>query len=348
MIINADCLDYMRTMQDNSIDAVICDPPYGLGFMGQKWDAGLPMQEIWKEALRIAKPGTHLLAFGGDRTHHHLMVALENAGWEIRTCLYWCFASGFPKSHNFGKKLGSEWAGYGTALKPAAEIIVMAMKPLDGTFAQNAEKWGVAGINIDDSRIGSHDFTQDEWSKKGMSRPTRSTFGKHKPSDSKLPSGRWPANLILDEVAGEMLDQQSGTLKSGAMTSTRNVSGSFSANAKESTAKGFGDSGGASRFFFCAKASSSERNEGCESNGHPCVKPISLMTYLIKLVMPPKGGILLDPFCGSGTTIAAATRLGYEAIGIEKEAEYCEIANARVAHAMQKIEEENRQLSFGF
>jgi site-specific DNA-methyltransferase (adenine-specific) len=355
----------MQTMHDNSIDAIVTDPPYGLGFMGKKWDSGLPMQEIWQEALRIAKPGSHLLAFGGTRTFHRLACSIEDAGWEVRDCVSWLYGSGFPKSHNFGKQLGEDWQGYGSALKPAWEPIIVAMKPLDGTFAQNAEKWGVAGINIDECRIGTIRRVPASLSqKKGTN--CLGSFGPDDPSkkfDTNM--GRWPANLILDEEAAEMLDQQSGQSKS-----KKNMTDSWGSSKVHEgyqraahknyvkTLKGHNDSGGASRFFYVAKASSSERNQGleelpeitgkrtlgggemltgsgnkrsiCMKNHHPTVKPLALMEYLIKLVMPPKGGILLDPFAGSGTTIVAATRLGYEAIGIEKEAEYCQIARARV------------------
>lgn len=171
-----DCLTEMRKMQDNSIDFVVCDPPYGIDFMSRDFDKFKDQvafkSETWREVLRIVKPGSMIAAFGGDRTHHHLMNALEAAGFEIRTCIYWVTGQSFPKSHNFGKQLGPEWHGYGTALKPSVEIIVLAMKGLDGTFRENAEKWGVAGINIDDSRVE----------------------GK-----------RWPSNLILDEFNEQIL-----------------------------------------------------------------------------------------------------------------------------------------------
>ena len=330
MIIHGDCLEEMRKMEENSISAIVTDPPYGLSFMGKGWDHGIPNKTIWSEILRIAKPGSYLLSFGGTRTFHRLTCAIEDAGWEIRDCLMWIYGSGFPKSHNhFGID------GYGTALKPAWEPIIMAMKPCDGTFKQNAEKWGQAGINIEDSRV-----------------------------DDK----RWPANLILDEFSSQMLDEQSGLNKS-----KRSFRGKVEIFKKEnswigtSTQRGHDDSGGASRFFYCAKASSRERNDGLEGlelkkcsskqvnskdryengnstnqrpsepirqNNHPTVKPLKLMEYLIKLIMPPKDGILLDPFAGSGTTILAAKNLGYEAIGIEKDEGYCEIARKRLENTL--------------
>jgi site-specific DNA-methyltransferase (adenine-specific) len=363
-IIHGDCLDEMRKMKDNTIDFIVTDPPYGLHFMGKNWDGRVPAIEVWSEALRICKPGSMLSAFGGDRTHHHLMYALEVSGWEIRTCIYWIFGSGFPKSHNFGKQLNFEWNGYGTALKPAAEIIVLAMKPLDGTFVQNAEKWGVAGINIDENRIGSLDYSQDEWSRKGMSRSTMNTYGDHNGSDTQLPSGRWPANLILDEESAEDLDKMTGVSKSTPFKNpTCGCHDSLGRNKHKRTeiGKGHNDSGGASRFFYVAKASSSERNKGLEGmtlkessgcygqfegdgrgrqtehsprqNTHPTVKPISLMKYIIKLLAPPGNPTCLDPFTGSGSTGVACKELDINFIGIEKEKEYVEIAQARIANS---------------
>ena len=350
MIIHGDCLEEMRKMEPNSISAIVTDPPYGLSFMGKGWDRGVPSKDFWEEMLRISKPGAFLLAMGGTRTYHRLTCSIEDAGWEIRDCIMWIYGSGFPKSHNhFGIQ------GYGTALKPAYEPIIMAMKPCEGTFKQNAEKWGQAGINIDGCRIGTHDYSQEEWTKKGLSRPNGNTYGQHNGSDTELPKGRWPANVIFDEEAAEMLDEQSGASKSQAGGLTYNKKTIHLSGKMPHSRTGHNDSGGASRFFYCAKASSSERNEGLEGlpfqsnmrvngpresekdkfatkvkNNHPTVKPLKLMEYLIKLIMPPKDGVLLDPFAGSGTTVLAARKLGYTAIGIEKEQEYCDIARKRL------------------
>jgi|SRR5579864_8795948 len=322
MIINGDCLTEMQKMEANSIDFIVTDPPYGLHFMGKDWDSSTPNVEIWKEALRICKPGAMLASFGGSRTHHHLMIALEHAGWEIRDTIMWIYGSGFPKSHNFGRKLGGEWSGYGTSLKPAYEPIILCQKPLDGTFAQNAEKWGVGGVNIDGSRLP----TEDDRSRTNHKAPGFSGgYGVKNTENNSL--GRWPANLILDEKAAEEL-------------------------------------GNPSRFFYCAKASSSERNAGLEGmplkqtvaggglnntpdnvcgkygsikapqqNNHPTVKPLSLMRYIIKLLAPPGNSRLLDPFAGSGSTLVAAQQLGINAIGIEKSEEYCDIATRRLESA---------------
>ncbi len=360
-IIHSDCLEAMRNMEDNSIDFCVCDPPYGINFMSKQFDRFKDQPAFnsiyWKEVLRICKPGSMLAAFGGDRTHHHLMNAIEDAGWEIRTCIYWIFGSGFPKSHN---KFGFD--GYGTALKPAAEIIVLAMKPLDGTFAHNAEKWGVAGINIESSRIETNErplINSDR-------HDGNNTYGKGLSgsfSNGNTSLGRWPANLILDEESAEQLDQMTGVLKSGAGDKHNKTQlGGYHGNFGLMSGKEYkADSGGASRFFYCAKASSSERNRGLEGmpeyissktgaekrltvggskdislpkqNTHPTVKPISLMKYIVTLLVPPGNPTCLDPFMGSGSTGVACKELGIDFIGIEKEAEYVEIATKRIEFA---------------
>ena len=359
-IINGDCLEEMRKMESNSISCIVTDPPYGLGFMGKDWDAGLPHHDIWKEALRIVKPGGHLLAFGGTRTYHRLTCAIEDSGWEIRDCLMWIYGSGFPKSHNH---FGIE--GYGTALKPAHEPIILAMKKCDGTFKANAEKWGQAGINIDGCRVGTDEMKVTKSNGAILSENRAMEAPNTGRIDCGTKIGRWPANVLFDEEAGKLLDEQSGMSKSKcvAIQRPRGVLQMHGENSRPchgkdlvSKIEGVNDSGGASRFFYCAKASSSERNEGCEAlqdkiggglcatvsgdsrtgnitiqkNNHPTVKPLRLMQYLIKLVIPPKDGVLLDPFCGSGSTILAAHNIGVKAIGIEKNAEYCEIAQARI------------------
>lgn len=326
-ILTGDCREVMKTLEANSIDCIVTDPPYGLSFMGKDWDKGVPNKEFWIEMLRVAKPGAMLLAFGGSRTYHRMACAIEDAGWEIRDCIMWIYGSGFPKSHN---KFG--FPGYGTALKPAHEPIIMAMKPLDGTFVQNAEKWGVAGLNIDGCRIGT---TVETWPKsRSYQRREPGAFNKGIQYTGDSPSGRWPANVIFDEEAGALLDEQSGLSKSplGMVTGqsrSSGIKGNIAGN--HSSMTGHGDSGGASRFFYCAKASSAERNRDCEKNNHPTVKPQKLMEYLIKLVMPPKDGVLLDPFAGSGSTLVAAKTLDVNAIGIELSPEYVKIIEARIA-----------------
>jgi DNA modification methylase len=427
-VVHADCLDAMREMPDASIDAIVTDPPYGLAFMGKNWDHGVPGVPFWAEAFRVAKPGAHLVAFGGTRTYHRLACAIEDAGWEVRDCLSWLYGSGFPKSLDVSKAIdkkkddwadiaavvrfledarqisgvsrkqvenhfgtvnigqafftltpgskprvpmwnqweklktllgfsdamdaevwrlngrkgkpgdawaerevvgsqrgttlavapgqgmdrattdlpitapatdaAKQWQGWGTALKPGWEPAILARKPLVGTVASNVLAHGTGAINVDGCRIEGN---------------------------------RWPANVAFDEAAAHALDEQTG---------------------------------GASRFFYTAKASRSERNAGCENiearpqdptreldaaggnnprnrgaaprvNSHPTVKPVALMRWLVRMVTPPKG-VVLDPFCGSGTTLVAAIEEGFDCIGVEREAEYVAIIEARIAAAQKQ------------
>lgn len=326
-IVHGDCLEVMKSYADNIFSSIVTDPPYGLSFMGKDWDHGIPGVPYWKEALRICKPGSFMLAFGGTRTYHRLACAIEDAGWEVRDCIQWIYGSGFPKSHN---KFGLE--GYGTALKPAYEPILVAMKKCEGTFAKNAEKWGQAGLNIDGCRIScdldKEDLSRGRKATNAIFQSCKKTI--HIEANDK---GRWPANVILDEEAGVMLDEQSGVLKSGKVKP-------YKRKGKNPYSGGFGDynntfsssKGGASRFFYCAKASPSERGQ----NNHPTVKPLKLMKYLLTLVSPPKDGLILDPFAGSGSTIVAAKHLNINAIGIEKESEYVEIAASRINSLIQQ------------
>lgn len=342
-VIQGDCLEEMRKMKPCSIDFIVCDPPYGLNFMGKKWDRAVPNVDIWKEALRVCKPGSMLAAFGGSRTHHHLMIALEQSGWEMRDVIMWLYGQGFPKSLNINKsidkskglereiiglnpnhrvlkdtntmrgqphtnsgvvsipysELAQTFSVYGTALKPSYEPIIIAMKPCEGSFAHNAEKWGVAGINIDGSRIGNEQRTYSGGSKLMEERPwTENQRQGLREKPEYTVSGRWPANIILDQEAEQQLGEPS-------------------------------------RFFYCAKASAKERNQGCDGGitcTHPTVKPIALMKYIINLLAPPGNPILLDPFAGSGSTLIAAQELGIESIGIELNLEYVEIARKRISH----------------
>lgn len=343
-----DCLTVMKEYPDNHFTHVLTDPPYGLKFMQKNWDYDIPKQPVWEELLRICKPGTMMLCFGGPRKYHRLTCEIENAGWEIRDCLMYLYGSGFPKSHNhFGLE------GYGTALKPAYEPIIMCQKPLDGTYAQNAEKWGVAGINIEGSRIGIEEIKTNGGNK------FSNLYGKYNEAIESMHKGRWPANILFDEEAAQQLDQMSGILKSGSTPTYQNKKSSF-CNSKELIPNNPMSSsyGGASRFFYCAKASKSERNKGLEGfelkecekwpqsgvkkgssrtpprqNNHPTVKPLKLIEYLLTLITPPNKGLLLDPFLGSGTTLVAAAHLNIPAIGIEMEQEYCDIAKARILDA---------------
>jgi len=331
-----DCLEVMQTLDENSVDTIITDPPYGLSFMGKDWDYGVPGKRYWVEALRVAKPGAMLLAFGGTRTHHRLMCAIEDAGWQIRDAIFWVYGSGFPKSHNIGKATqDSQWDGYGTALKPAYEIIVLAMKPLDGTFANNALTWGVAGLNIDGGRVAHDEPT------KYTERDNEMWLGARRNTNtlaSPAPSGRWPANLIHD--GSEEVTALFPVTKStpGGMTK---FGGVFGNNGEVKSNAIYTDEGSAARFFYCAKASRKERNAGLpdgESSSHPTVKPLALMRYLCKLTATPTGGTVLDMFAGSGSTGCAAVLEGRDFIGIDLDADYVEIARRRIAHCEAEAE----------
>ena len=484
-LLKGDCLEKLKELQDNSIDSVVTDPPYEIGFMGKGWDdSGIANNpELWKEVLRVLKPGGHLLSFSHSRTYHRQAVAVEDAGFEIRDQIMWIYGSGFPKSHNIGKavdklqgnerevvgdnpnvrkaesqkntvfeggfnedgtitKGNSPYEGWGTALKPAHEPIVMARKPFKGSVAGNVLEWGTGGINIDECRVG---FVNDEDKKEATEK------NQHKKFDSKMGTnqiygdysmlepqnydavGRFPANIIFectcenpivkendkepykykdknykedgflpnvnavapynynDTKGGvihtdpncpcRILDEQSGVTKSskrGAHNNkkTEHTNTYTPPQAMYSSNNTHGDEGGASRFFYCPKASKKDRNEGCDelkqhntkdvssqektllipdknndgkmrenpfigaisgtrTNHHPTVKPTDLMAYLVRMITP-KGGVVLDPFMGSGSTGKAAVREGFDFIGIEREDEYMEIAKSRIEHEQKK------------
>ena len=330
MIHVGDCRDVMRGMAPESIDAVVTDPPYGLSFMGKGWDRGVPGTEFWVEALRVLKPGGHLLAFGGTRTQHRLVCAIEDAGFEIRDQIGWAYGSGFPKSLNLP-------GGLGTALKPAWEPICVARKPLSGTVAENVLRHGTGALNIDGCRIETNPEVDDprlggagSWSTKSMARHVYEGGYAGKEVGSN-PLGRWPANLIHDgseEVVALFPDSKGqqgdvrGTEKSRTGGEGTNCYGEFG----RVPAPKRGDSGSAARFFYCAKAGRAERGEG---NNHPTVKPVALMRYLVRLVTPA-GGTVLDPFAGSGTTGLAAQAEGLKYVLIEREPKYAEIAHRRL------------------
>lgn len=380
MLLVGDCVEQMKTLEANSVDAIVTDPPYGLEFMGKAWDGfGTPLgfqtwSEQWaREALRVLKPGGHLLAFGGTRMYHRLAAGIEDAGFEIRDTLMWLYGSGFPKSLDVSKAIdkaaGAErevvgkhqnpkgkqsdgwghketanitapsteaakkWQGWGTALKPAVEPIVLARKPLIGTVAENVLTHGTGALNIDASRIGTDD-TRSKSSPTALGKMNDDGW-QAKPVIAGSASGRWPANILLDEEAAAMLDEQSGVSKSQGGRIGKKEHGSLAIGAAgvyEKGDPGFGDTGGASRFFYVAKASRAERDFGLERNIHPTVKPVDLVRYLIRLVTP-KGGTVLDPFMGSGTTAVAAIGEGVNWIGCEREPEYLAIIEARIAAA---------------
>jgi len=298
-IICGDSLKVLKDFEDNHFDSVVTDPPYGISFMSKSWDYDVPEVELWKEVYRVLKPGGHLLSFAGSRTYHRMVVNIEDAGFEIRDMLGWLYGSGFPKSHNIGHKV-KEYKGWGTALKPAHEPIVMARKPFNTSVAENVLTHGTGGINIDECRVGT-----DE--------------------------GRFPANIIHDgseEVLEIFPETTSGKMSSKHTRHTdespHGIYGKFDIN--HPLGETYGDTGTAARFFYCAKASKAERGN---KNNHPTVKPIKLMEYLVRLVTP-KEGIVLEPFAGSGTTLIACKQQGFNYIGIEREQEYCDIAEARL------------------
>jgi len=453
-----DCIDKLKELDDNSVDSIVTDPPYGLGFMGKDWDTfdksqfgkqgeegendlknkknfkilpryntdGLyDFTKDWaKECYRVLKPGGHILSFAGSRTYHKICMGIEDAGFDIRDQIMWVYGSGFPKSMNIGmkvdEKLGnkrklverpkseqrpnadnnrdknkdiggfamsdnkyksvgnSEWEGWGTALKPAHEPIVMARKPLsEKTVVDNVLEWGTGGINIDDSRI-----PYDENNKpipqlaqgKTKVNSSKTMFDGQSLNKSKTEAviggsldGRFPANVIFDEEAGKLLDEQSGISKStGGRIEKKTGWGEFGGSGQKEIINGqpgFGDVGGASRFFYCPKTSKTDRNEGLDDfeeksrsdankmmgksgnfktgsgndrttefkNNHPTVKPTDLMLYLIRMVTP-KGGTTLDPFMGSGSSGKAAVRGGFDFVGVEREEEYMKIAKARIQY----------------
>lgn len=383
-LIHGDCLEVLKGVPDNSVDSIVTDPPYGLSFMGKKWDYDVPDQVIWEECLRVLKPGGHLLAFAGTRTQHRMAVRIEDAGFEIRDMIAWVYGSGFPKNmdvskaidkaagvervvigqsayaarrpnkkYEHGQKWGAtlggsdtanitapatnaarQWQGWGTALKPALEPITVARKPFKGTVADNVLAHGAGALNIDGCRVAGDAWTRSTPYKDNIkggklhAAKSESTYECGPQSGNDL--GRWPANLIHDGS-----DEPTELL------------------------------GDAARFFYCAKASKRDRDDGLDgfeaakttfaagtglrNNGdgtprnqtpsnkniHPTVKPTDLMAYLCRLVTPP-GGVVLDPFMGSGSTGKAAVREGFRFIGIEMDAEYLAIAEARIAHEAGK------------
>lgn len=364
MIHVGDCLEVMRGMADNSVDSIVTDPPYGLSFMGKRWDYDVPSTEVWVECLRVLKPGGHLLAFASTRTQHRMAVRIEDAGFEIRDMIAWVYGSGFPKSHN------GPWGG--TALKPALEPITVARKPLAGTVAANWHEHGTGGLNIDACRIETMDklgggdqsaapkIASDGWHRPWMEDEQAKAAHADRCNTNVAKAealGRWPANLIHDG-SGEVLAAfpaapgQQGDLRGHSRDRVSlGIYGDMGA-ARDAIARA--DSGSAARFFYCAKATREDRNDGLDSgqapavsagatmrdreianwparngNHHPTVKPTDLMRYLCRLVTPA-GGLVLDPFMGSGSTGKAAVLEGFQFVGIEQDPVYAAIAEARI------------------
>lgn len=331
VLYHGDCIETMRTMPEGSVDSIVTDPPYGLGFMGKKWDA-LPPGEDWaRECLRVLKPGGHLLAFGGSRTWHRLAVAIEDAGFEMRDSLAWLYGSGFPKHR--------------AALKPAFEPVVMARKLFKGSLTANEATHGTGALNIDACRIAlsAGEDAAELTARSGGVRGFADQFvgGKARgapPTD--MSRGRWPANVLLDEHTADELDRQSGVLTSGAKKPHANANrdtASFGKQMAHTVNEFPSDSGGASRFFYVAKAPKSERPV-VDGIAHATVKPLALMRHLVKLVTPA-GGTVLDTFAGSGTTVEAAMVEGFNVIGIEREAEYLPLIQARIARVKRLSQE---------
>ncbi len=437
-LLHGNCLDRLRELPDCSVDACVTDPPYGLSFMGKAWDYDVPGADVWREVLRVLKPGGHLLAFAGTRTQHRMAVQIEDAGFEIRDMIAWVYGSGFPKSLDVSKAIdkaggnplawrafseayaaavqasafkhsdidralgikssscywartdhrggmpprhhweavrellglsadferlydeaerevvgqrttgigtgkgstpimgdgsrditapatpaAQQWAGWGTALKPALEPITVARKPLTGTVAANVQQHGTGAINVDGCRVKAEQGDEPlRWAHgRGLGFHGAEDRG---PCEALTSPGRWPANLIhdgSDEVVGlfpQTSPSPSKPVKQGG--------GAEYGAARDGFGVGYGDSGSAARFFYCAKASKADRGDG---NGHPTVKPTELMRYLCRLVTPP-GGVVLDPFMGSGSTGKAAALEDFRFIGIEREAEYLAIARGRI------------------
>ncbi|MCB0135005.1 MAG: site-specific DNA-methyltransferase [Caldilineaceae bacterium] len=418
---HGDCLDVLRTLPENSIDAIVTDPPYGLRFMGKHWDYDVPGVDVWAECLRVLKPGGHLLAFGGTRTYHRMAVAIEDAGFEIRDQIQWLYGSGFPKSRDVSKAIDEEagaeredaikgghmgisinggdgrneraaelhkynqinkgallrgtpatpdaerWQGWGTALKPANEPICMARKPLVGTVAANVLAWGTGAINVDGCRVGTEDDTGRPCGVHGWQHHAKGFTQSGKMVTQSHASGRWPANVIhdgSDEVVG-LFPARAGA--QGGKDNRGRTHGAFSMDSprqatRKDTWQPRDELGSAARFFYCAKASKAERDAGLDGlpevarhtlsggefiadgrtavmgkaearNHHPTVKPVALMRYLVRLVTPP-GGVVLDPFCGSGSTGIGAVVEGFRFVGIERETEYVEIARLRIGNAV--------------
>ena len=392
-LLHGDCLDRLKEMDDNSVHSIVTDPPYGLSFMGKKWDYEVPSVEIWEECLRVLKPGGHLLSFAGTRTQHRMAVNIEDAGFEIRDMIAWVYGSGFPKSHNISKAIdkyhgaerevvgkrehptlkdkskvirknstqhhannvtkdewditesatdeAKQWDGWGTALKPALEPITMARKPLsEKTIVENVLEHGTGGINIDDSRVVTTDVIEQSGElvdidrgkcAEGYDRPNSTMYRTGKPKERGGPahdSGRFPANFIHDgseEVEDCFPHTKSGKdCKRAKDHQTGSMGGTLNTMDREEIS--YGDEGSASRFFYCAKASKSEKGK---DNTHPTVKPVKLMEYLVTLVTP-KGGVILDPFLGSGTTGVACKNLDINFVGIERDEDYFELAKNRI------------------
>lgn len=362
-----DSLHYLKDQPDNRYDSIVTDPPYALvsiqkrfgsanaaavkvpeggsgayarasaGFMGKKWDTGETAFaiEFWQECLRVLKPGGHVVAFGGTRTYHRLACAIEDGGFEIRDQIGWCFGSGFPKSHNAGN-------GWGTALKPAWEPICLARKPLIGTVADNVLQYGTGAINIYGCLIKTDEDQRRPSSggENGLSGTSTFKIRERKAENQERKAGRWPANIIHDgsdeviaafPIVGDAHPPSNeGTIRNNLIFGSDNRPREFHS--------GFSDNGSAARFFYTAKADSDDRL----GSKHPTVKPVDLMQWLVRLVTP-KGGLVLDPFAGTGTTAEACFREGMRCALVERETEYQADIRRRMALVMSGPDERARE-----
>lgn len=328
-ILQGDCREAMKTLPDASVDAIVTDPPYELGFMGKGWDKTGVANDVavWAECLRVLKPGGYLLAFSGTRTYHRMACAVEDAGFEIRDQLAWVYGSGFPKSHN------GAWGG--TALKPAWEPIVMARKPLIGTVEENWMVHGTGALNVEGCRVETDENLNGGAYAKVRQESTSEWATLHKTTGAEFvqPAGRWPANLAHDGSDEVLAAFPQAPGQQGA-TGKRTQGVRYSAVTE--TGEGIAprpDAGSAARFFYCAKASRRDRGDG---NTHPTVKPTELMRWLVRLVTPT-GGVVLDPFTGSGSTGKAAMLEGFQFIGCELNPDYINLAEARIAAAEAEV-----------
>jgi DNA modification methylase len=378
-ILCGDSLEVLKDFEDNYFDSVVTDPPYGLAFMGKKWDYDVPEVELWKEVYRVLKPGGHILSFAGSRTYHRMAVNIEDAGFEIRDMLGWLYGSGFPKSHNIGKavdklqgnerevvgkkihsqkgvrvaeerttigagafgepregeitKGNSKWEGWGTALKPAHEPIVMARKPLsEKTVARNVMEHGTGGINIDVCRIDNITKKEKNWTPQRQSNNPNIDLGGMRAGQEQSMynnEGRFPANIIHDgsEEVLEVFEESSRFFYCAKASKAERNMGLDELSTKQTT----GGGGGIGNYLDDVNSASGKygSEKAPQKNYHPTVKPIKLMEYLVRLVTP-KEGIVLEPFAGSGTTLIACKQQRFNYIGIEREQEYCDIAEARL------------------
>ena len=386
-----DCFDVLQTLADESVHAVVSDPPYGLAFMGRDWDDFEPKEyqewcERWaRECLRVLKPGGHMLAFSGNRTHHRLFTGVEDAGFEIRDTLTWHYGSGFPKASDISKTIdkradaerevvgkqhgngiepghgnyvnndesawnddgfdrtapatdaAKKWHGWKTGLKPSTEFVVMARKPYDGATVDSVLEHGTGALNIEACRIGEDNIKTNGWRQSDgdgmMQKNVDSGVYSDTDYNGGTHEGRYPSNLIFDELAAEQLDADVGELKTGDIkpyeqkSEDNNVDYAVVGEVRETYHQG--DSGGPSRYFYTSKATKAERTlDGKIDNAHPTVKPGDLLQWLVKLVTA-ENQIVLDPFAGSGTTLRAAKDLNRQFIGIERQEKWADVARVR-------------------